>query len=268
MFSDEEFQAWGKENVVLFAAVMTKIEGRKDDELLRTYEFRGFPSMAVLDADANAVTKSIPRDLFSMQQIVAATPAYVTLAADVEAGKEVDAAAWFQARLRLGKLTADEAREAFANAGLSGDAKEEALQAMFVLEMTELSRSVRGRDVTAEDKMVACQAVYEAFQAGRRLHAGAPAEAFVDDMLIDAAKSSNDKVAFQYAYERVKQRHLKRIKDMEGFKARYEADAEKFKDDADRRERALTTVGRIEQIIANTQKQLDELEVTAKKLNS
>ena len=52
MFSSKGFQSWGKDNAILFAAVMTKIEGRKDDELLRTYEFRGFPSMAILDADA------------------------------------------------------------------------------------------------------------------------------------------------------------------------------------------------------------------------
>ena len=57
VFSTTEFQSWGKNNAVLFAATMTKIEGRKDDELLRTYEFRGFPSMAILDAKGEAITK-------------------------------------------------------------------------------------------------------------------------------------------------------------------------------------------------------------------
>mgnify|MGYP001341760569 FL=1 len=268
MFSTDDFQAWGKDNAILFAAVMTKIEGRKDDALLRTYEFRGFPSMAVLDASANAVTKSIPRDLQSMQRIVAATPGYVKLAAAVDAGEDVNASEWFLARLRLGKLTSAEAKEQLAEAGLSGDAKEEAQQSMFVLEMTELSKAARRRDASAEDKMAACEAVYAAFKTGRRLHAGAPPEAFVDDMLIDAAKSNGDKAAFGHAYERVKQRHMKRIKDMEGFKARYEADVEKFKDDEQKRERAKSTVGRIEQIMGQAEEQLQQLEALAKKMKS
>ena len=122
MFSTDDFQAWGKDNAILFAAVMTKIEGRKDDALLRTYEFRGFPSMAVLDASANAVTKSIPRDLQSMQRIVAATPGYVKLAAAVDAGEDVNASEWFLARLRLGKLTSAEAKEQLAEGVINATA--------------------------------------------------------------------------------------------------------------------------------------------------
>ena len=90
MFSKKDFQTWGKQNAILFAAVMTKIEGRKDDALLRTYEFRGFPSMAILDADGTAMTKKVPRDLYSMSNIVAAAPAYAKLSAAIEAGNEVD----------------------------------------------------------------------------------------------------------------------------------------------------------------------------------
>jgi len=268
VFSKKDFQDWGKENAVLFAAVMTKIEGRKDDELLRTYGFRGFPSMAVLDADAEAITKTVPRDLHSMQKIVGAAPGYMKLAAALDAGQKVDAAAWFMARLRLGMFSTAEAKEEFAKVRLAGDVKDEALQSMFVLDMTELQRQARQRDATAEDRMAACEAVYAAFKAGRRLHAGAPPESFVDDMLIDAAKSNGDKDAFGYAYERVKQRHMKRIKDMEGFKARYQADVEKFKDDQQKRDRAASTVERIKQIMASAQEQLDQLEALAKKLNS
>ena len=67
MFSKEDFQAWGKKDVVLFASVMTRIEGREDDDLLTKYGFRGFPSFAILDAEGEAITKQMGRDLASMQ---------------------------------------------------------------------------------------------------------------------------------------------------------------------------------------------------------
>lgn len=268
MFASKDFQSWGKDNAILFAAVMTKIEGRKDDQLLRTYEFRGFPSMAILDSDANAITKSVPRDLFSMQNVVAASTEYAKLSADAAAGKKVDPAAWYISKLGLGKLTAQEAKEQFADAGLAGEAKTKAEQMLFVLEMTELSKSARGREATAEDKMEACVAVYEAFKAGKRLPKGASCETWVDDMLIDAAKSNNDKEAFAHSYERVKTRHLKRIEEMKVFLARYQAEAEDSKADEAKRKRAETTVGRIEQIIDGTTGTLDRLEALAKKLKS
>jgi hypothetical protein len=268
VFSSKGFQSWGKDNAILFAAVMTKIEGRKDDELLRTYEFRGFPSMAILDADANAITKTVPRDLFSIRNVVAASTEYVKLAADADAGKKVDSAAWYLAQLGIGKLTAQEAKDQFKGAGLTGEAKSKAEGILFVLEMTELSKSVRGRDTSAEDKTAACVAVYDAFKAGKRLPAGASCETWVDDMLIDAAKSNGDKEAFAHSYERVKARHLKRIDEMKVFLARYQAEAEDNKDDEEKRNRAQTTVGRIETIIEGTKGTLDRLEALAKKLKS
>jgi predicted ribosome quality control (RQC) complex YloA/Tae2 family protein len=266
VFSKKDFQAWGKQNVVLFAAVMTKIEGRKDDELLRTYEFRGFPSMAILDAEGGAVTKEIPRDLFSMQNIVASAPSYVKLAAAAEAGEQVDAKAWYLAQLGMGKLSVEEAKAQLATVGLAADAKVKAEQIVFVMEMNDLSRSSRGRGATAEDKMAACEAVYEAFKAGKRVPAGSTPEQFVDDMLIDAAKSSGDAKAFFFAYDRVKARHQERIEQMEGFVTRYEADLEKNKDDPKLLERTQSTLKRIGETIDETKKQIEELDALAKKL--
>jgi hypothetical protein len=267
VFSARDFQSWGKDNAILFAAVMTKIEGRENDDLLRTYGFRGFPSMAILDADANAIVKKIPRDLNSMRKIVASTPDYLRMSKMLDAGKPVDAAKWFLAQLNLGKLTAAAANEELAKAKLNRADKAAAEQSIFLLEMTELQGVARRRDATAEEKMAACEAVYEAFKAGKRLAEGAPPEAFVDDMLLDAAKSNNDKEAFAYIKDRVKARHLKRIEDMKGFKERYQADVEKFKDDEKKRERAQNTVERIDQIMDMAQKQIEELEALDQKLN-
>ena len=55
---------------------------------------------------------------------------------------------------------------------------------------------------------------------------------------------------------------------MKVFLARYQAEAEDNKDDEEKRNRAQTTVGRIETIIEGTKGTLDRLEALAKKLKS
>lgn len=266
MFSNNEFKAWGKQNAILFASVMTKIEGRKDDDLLRTYEFRGFPSMAILDVDGTAITKKVPRDLYSMSNIVAAAPAYAKLSAAVEAGTEVDQKQWLMAQLGMGEIKANDAKAKIASTGLSGKDKDRAEAMLFVLEMAELAGSAGGRNSTAEDKMAACQAVYEAFKTGKRLPPGASPEAFVDEMLIDAAKSNKDSLAFAHAYERVKASHLAQIKTMEGYRPRYRADLEKNKDDEKKLERTKDILKQIAGIIAEAEQKIADLETLAKQL--
>jgi hypothetical protein len=116
----------------------------------------------------------------------------------------VDAKEWFKAQLGVGKLSLEEAKAQLGTVGLTGEAKARAEQTVFVMEMNALAGSLRGRGVTAEAKMAACEAVYEAFKAGKRLPEGSSPEPFVDEMLIDAAKSNNDAKAFFFAYGRVK----------------------------------------------------------------
>ncbi|MFT4842743.1 MAG: hypothetical protein ACI8UD_001944 [Planctomycetota bacterium] len=268
MFSNKDFKAWGKENAILFASVMTKIEDRKDDDLLRTYEFRGFPSMAILGADGTAITKKVPRDLYSMSNIVAAASDYAKLSAEVEAGSKVDQKKWLMAQLGMGKINAKDAKAMIASTGISGKTKARAEGMLFVLEMAELASSARGRDVTAEAKMAACQAVYDAFKTGMRLPAGAAPESFVDDMLIDAAKSNKDGVAFAHAYERVKARHLAQIETMKGYLPRYRADLEKNKDDEKELERTKSTLKRIDEIITEAKQKVTDLEALAKQLKA
>ena len=268
MFSKKDFQAWGKQNAILFAAVATKIEGRKDDALLRTYGFRGFPSMAILDAAGTALTKQVPRNLYAMSNIVEAAPAYAKLSADIEAGNQVDQKQWLMAQLGMGKIAAKEAKAQITSVGLSEKAKARAEAMIFVLEMDELASSARGRKATAEDKMAACEAVYEAFKAGKRLPIGAGPESFVDDMLIDAAKSNKDKAAFTHAFERVKARNVAQIQSMQGYLPRYRADLEKNKDDEKKLARTKGTLKRIGEIIAEAEQKIADLEALAKQLKA
>lgn len=267
MFSKKDFQVWGKQNAVLFAAVMTKIEGRKDDDLLRTYEFRGFPSMAILSADGTAITKQVPRDLYSMSNIVAAAPSYAKLSAKVAAGEEVDQKQWLLAQLGMSKISAADAKAQIVSSGLSGDDKAKAEGMLFVMEMGELSGKVRGK-ATEQDKAAARQAVYEAFKAGKRLPSGASPEAFVDDMLIEAAKSNHDAAAFAHAHARVEARFVEQIEQMKGYQQQYRADLEKHKDDEKLLARTKSTLERIEKIIEEAQKQVAELGELQKKLQS
>jgi hypothetical protein len=266
VFSKQEFQSWAKRSVVPFAAVMTRIEGRKDDDLLRTYGFRGFPSMALLDAAGEAITKEIPRDLFSMQNIVAAAPAYAKLSAAAAAGDEVDAKAWFLAQLGMGKLGAEAARAQLEELGLAGNSKAE--QMVFVLEMNDLWHKARGREATDEDKTAAREAVYAAFKAGKRLPAGASPEPFVDEMLMESAKSNKDAKAFFFTYDRVKVGLVERIGQMKGFAPRYRADLEKNKDDAEAVKRIEASLKRLETSLAAAEEQIAELDALAKTLKA
>jgi len=270
VFSKKDFQNWGKQNAVLFAAVMTRIEGRKDDDLLRTYGFRGFPSMALLDAEGEAITKSIPRDLYSMRKIVAAAPTYAKLAAMIEAGETVDETKWFFARLGMGKLELEEAKAFLDGGKLSGKALADAEQGVFVLEMGALQSRMRQRGLSPEEREAITaevrDAVYAAFQAGKRLPEGVSVAPFVDDMLITAAKENGDAKAFFHSYERVKAGLVDRMKSLASYPERMRADLEKYKDDPQRVERIQQSMKRFEQFMSNLEEQVAELDEMAKKL--
>ena len=117
MFSNKEFQSFAGESTVLFASVMTKIEGRKDDELLRTYGFRGFPSMAILDASGEKKFDSLPRDVYGMRCVLGSVDDYLALKDKVDAGETVDEKAWFLARLGVGEVDVSSARKELESLG-------------------------------------------------------------------------------------------------------------------------------------------------------
>ncbi|MCR9246063.1 MAG: hypothetical protein NXI31_13610 [bacterium] len=265
MFSTKEFQAWGKDQV-LFAAVMTKIEGRKDDALLRTYGFGGFPSLAVIDAAGDAISTKVPRDLNGMKNYVGNAGKFAALTAKKNAGEEYDQKAYLMAALALEEMNSADAYAEIKRLGLKGDELKAAEQAAFVIEMNEIAKSARGRNVTKEDRMKACLAVYEAFKAGGRVPEGAAPEAFVDAMLIEAGTDKGDADAFFYSYDRERKRRLERIKMLEGYIPRFEGDIEKYKDNEQRRKRAESTLERVKSMIESAREAVEELDATAKKL--
>ncbi|MCA8968890.1 MAG: hypothetical protein KDC95_03875 [Planctomycetes bacterium] len=231
MFSKEEFQTWAKENVVLFASIMTKIDGRQDDALLRDYGFGGFPSMAMLDGDGEAITKKVERELPAMKETFAKCNAFLKTKAKVDAGEEVDAAKWFMMRLTLGQLSVAEAKEQGGDLELNEAQKVEFDQAVLALELDDLMKNYRkvGAEATAN-------AVYDMFKAGRVPAAGSSSETFFMSMLGSAADKKNDGDAYLVAGPfllKQAQNMLKRIEGMrEGYKGdpkRLETAAEQFK---------------------------------------
>jgi len=99
VLSTDEFKAFSKK-VVPYLSVMTHIEGRKDDDLLTVYGFRGFPSLAFLDAEGNKIKDQRERTVKGFQ----ATADYLGLKAKVEAGDKSAAIPYFFAQMKLGDI--------------------------------------------------------------------------------------------------------------------------------------------------------------------
>ncbi|MHC5210834.1 MAG: hypothetical protein ACYTG2_08965 [Planctomycetota bacterium] len=72
MLSTDEFKQFAEE-FVMFAHVTTRIEGRKDDDLLSRKGFNSFPSLAVMNADGDLLAKlDGSRDVDGFREMMAA----------------------------------------------------------------------------------------------------------------------------------------------------------------------------------------------------
>lgn len=236
---------------------MTKIEGRKEDDLLRTYGFRGFPSMAILDASGEVITKKVNRDLPSMQSVVAAPSSYYKLKSKVEAGEQYDKTAWFTAQLGLGQLSVDEAKEQFEALGLKGAAAKKADQQILALEIDGILHSRGGNPIGK---------IYEFFKAGRIPPENSSQTAFYHSSLMQAALRNDDAKAFKFSYKRALSGAELNVKNWQNRLPRYERDLEKYKDNA----RILPQVERAIQAakrqIETGKKSIAKIEAFAKKL--
>ena len=260
MFSKSDFQAWGKENVVLFASVTTKIKDRKNDSLLRNYGFGGFPSLALLDAEGNAITKKIGRNLNSMRAVSASAPTYAKMKKAVADGETVDKGAWFLARMDMGELKLKDAKTEIVGLSLPAEKMAAVQSKIFEMEVNAWFRNrfgprqarsgQRGRrgqrgqaraPRTLNPKVV--EQVHAAFKAGKRLPAGSTRLAFFEDTLLEAAKSKNDAAAFKFAFAGTRERAVKAIA---GRETRVKSTTARAKQFADQPNRAKQWERRIE----------------------
>ena len=247
MFSTREFQDWAKENVVRFAAVMTRIEGREDDALLRTYGFRGFPSLALLDERGEATNKRIGRDLTAMRTAVDATLAYRDLKSKVDAGEDYDRGDWLLSRIGLGMLDLATATAEFEAHELEGAQRQAVIEQLVLLELPNLATQARA----GGDEEKAAQArVLALFRDGRTPPSGANQQAQYDALLIAAAREAGDAEAIRYAFPRVRASLDERL-------ASYQRYLEQDPKDPQR-------IERIGPMIERTEREIAELEAEAK----
>ncbi|PIE25024.1 MAG: hypothetical protein CSA62_01610 [Planctomycetota bacterium] len=233
MFSTKEFRAWAKKNVVLFASIMTRIQGRKEDDLLSKYGFRGFPSLALLDANGEMITKKVSRDLPSMKAIVHSAAKYAKLKAQVDAGEDVDKAEWLMARMGMGMLSVEEAKEAMAEIELS-DAQADKMDTMLLaLEIESMLQAARSRSPEAKSHPAK---IYKMWKSNRRLPKGHGLEAFYMSMLFQEAEKQNDAEAWTAAFPFIERQLQSQLKRFESFRNRVREDQK------DRLEKAIESM--------------------------
>jgi hypothetical protein len=112
--SSDEFEKFAQgDDVVLFLHNTSRVEDEPYPTLLTDMGFRGFPSLAVLDAEGNKLAEPAGRSVASFEKTVKAAKAYVELNAKAKAEPENDKLQkqLFFAELDLGKLDFDEAKQ-------------------------------------------------------------------------------------------------------------------------------------------------------------
>lgn len=190
MFSQPEFQKWGKSDVILFASVATNIRGRKDDRLISKYGFGGFPSFALLDAQGKIIQRGLDRDLIAMKTAVAAATEYISLKAQVDAGKKVDASAWILARAGMDKMSLIDAELEIVKLKLKGPKLAQAQAKLFGLQLKDTVR-IANRNADR-----ASASVLKMHKAGKRPAKGDPLTDFYYAMLLRGAETAEDSASY------------------------------------------------------------------------
>ena len=179
---------------------MTHIPGRKDDDLLSKYGFRGFPSMAWLDAEGNLVTKQGGRDIEAFQGTLTNLDAIDSLRArikkDGKGGQRLQPEL-LVAEMNLGLVSFEEAqkrRKGFKR--LRADVATELDGLLLNLEVQEIVEST-GRDRGAAEE---AGAKFYAMAKEGRVPSGESGFSFWR-LAMDHAKSEGDAAVFQMGYK-------------------------------------------------------------------
>lgn len=213
MFSTEEFQSWAKDHAVLFNSIMTHIDDREHDDLLRTYGFRGFPSMALLDHEGTALVKKIGRSVEAVKTAVSSANEYLQLKAKKEAGENVDPVKFYFTQLRLGVLDSEKAKQGLAELELSDQQADEADRLILGLEVGELLDGLQSRSL---EQQAIADKIYGFYKNGRTLPEGAELRPFYMGMLLEAAQKKDDGKAFLAAFPTVRGMLEGQLKQSEG----------------------------------------------------
>lgn len=193
--SQPDFAALGKK-AVLFCHVTTQIDGRPDDDLMRQKEFRGFPSLAIMDAEGEVVKRDVGRTVEAMSSAIDAVQSYTTLKAKVDAGAKDLAAKLFVAEVRLGKIDVDEAKARLAKFKLTGEDKKLIDGLIFDKELAGWFDQARNRSLTPPEFF---KKIYDAYKAGDRPSSDEQSQTTFWNFLLQGAETAGDADAFEVA---------------------------------------------------------------------
>lgn len=176
--------------------VTTQIEGRPDDDLLSQKGFRGFPSLAILDAEGEILKKDIGRTVEAMNTAVDAVSEYNSLKQKIASGAKGLEAKLFVAEVRLGKIDVAEAEAKLAKFKLTGDDKKLVDSLIFDKEFSDWLDQARSRKLAAPEFF---GKVLKAYKAGRRPSEGGEAAPMFWQFLLQGAEDAADPKAFEAA---------------------------------------------------------------------
>ncbi len=171
----ERMRALG-ERVVLFASIATRITDRKHDDLLRQINGRGYPTLTVMNAKGEVLTRDIDRNIAGVEKAVQAVIAHARLTKRIDAGVKGLDVEMLMVELRLRRLSVKQARWDFQRcmSRLGEASRTEADSLILALEIEEW-RAQLGKDKGAALN----KGCYEAFKAGRRPILGSRADVYL-----------------------------------------------------------------------------------------
>ncbi|MHC5021952.1 MAG: 5-formyltetrahydrofolate cyclo-ligase family protein [Planctomycetota bacterium] len=160
----------------MFLHITTRIEGRKNDDLLQKKGGRGFPHLVWLDSNGDVLAKQNGRSVDAFKKSGNAVKAWVDLKAKFDGGDTSVATDLFLAELDLGKHEYEAAKTKAATLTLSEEQQKKVDAALFNLEVDferqKLPRLRRGATAeqvaAAKEKVMELAAKFEGyFNAGK-----------------------------------------------------------------------------------------------------
>lgn len=144
--SDQEFPSFAKD-VVPFLHVTTRITDHPHDGLLSEKGFRGFPSLAFMDAEGNVLARQSDRTVAGFRTTLAAVHKFTALKERVAKGEKNLGFALLAAEWELGTLEWEPLKERISALGkLSKEDQAKADQMLLDAEVLHLSSTVRNAE--------------------------------------------------------------------------------------------------------------------------
>ncbi|NUN52670.1 MAG: hypothetical protein HUU06_07780 [Planctomycetaceae bacterium] len=197
MLSTDEFKAWAKD-VVLLCHITTRIEGKKDDDLLGRKGGGGFPYIVALDAEGR-VTATLEggRDVAGFTEMMKKGAEYAAkkAKADLPAAEALEL---FLFDVEVGNLDLAGAREAAAKMkDLSDDQRKRVAGALLDKEIGAVLEGIRKG--TPEEKQAAGKAFAEMWKAGAEPDPDGRSFQPYYILMLDHAEATKDVALFEKA---------------------------------------------------------------------